>query len=453
MPAKPLMSAGNLFTFGQGWGLDLTLGGEDATVAECGVECEYNEWIFKECNSEWSHKLAESRRILLIDTQGKLMPRRQLFFRTLQEKGYSITGLMWDRSDGLGEIEDVNGITLKRIKIKSKYADVKASLSVFSLYLKMARRIFREKFDVIHCGHLALLPLSVFMGRLCKAKVVYDVAEFYSMSFFGRLPGFVQFLEGLAIKFENYFVSKVDGVICVPSKGNTYLRRYQKYNANTKVVMNVPELRNGNYCSKELDLLKDKCAARKVIVFAGTIRKKNGAFKILEALPAICSEFPNVLLLFIGNIYRNDELELKNLVDRLDLKDAVQFVGYVPYNTLQCFLKIGDIAVSLQQPLSEWVYSLATIGNSRRYGEYMKAGLPIITSRYRDVGLIVKQEDCGLLIDTSKTEDIANAVCQLLRNPGDANRMGENGRRAVETKYNWEKEKNNLEFVYNVIWK
>lgn len=38
MPAKPLMSAWNLFTFGHGWGLELTRGGEDATVAECGVD-------------------------------------------------------------------------------------------------------------------------------------------------------------------------------------------------------------------------------------------------------------------------------------------------------------------------------------------------------------------------------------------------------------------------------
>ena len=47
--------------------------------------------------------------------------------------------------------------------------------------------------------------------------------------------------------------------------------------------------------------------------------------------------------------------------------------------------------------------------------------------------------------------DIAEKIMFLLDNPSIAERMGKNGRRAVQEKYNWEIEGKKLVAVYNKL--
>jgi len=48
-------------------------------------------------------------------------------------------------------------------------------------------------------------------------------------------------------------------------------------------------------------------------------------------------------------------------------------------------------------------------------------------------------------------EEIAQAIEYLITHPEEARKMGENGRRAVEEKYNWEKEAQKLLALYEQL--
>jgi len=48
-------------------------------------------------------------------------------------------------------------------------------------------------------------------------------------------------------------------------------------------------------------------------------------------------------------------------------------------------------------------------------------------------------------------EEITQAIEYLITHPEEARRMGENGRRAVEEKYNWEKEAQKLLALYEQL--
>ncbi len=56
--------------------------------------------------------------------------------------------------------------------------------------------------------------------------------------------------------------------------------------------------------------------------------------------------------------------------------------------------------------------------------------------------------NCGLCVDPLDPKVIAQAVEYLLTHREEALRMGEHGRRAVEEKYNWEKEGEKLLNLY-----
>jgi len=83
--------------------------------------------------------------------------------------------------------------------------------------------------------------------------------------------------------------------------------------------------------------------------------------------------------------------------------------------------------------------------------EYMSAGIPVIASNFPLWKEIVEGNKCGICIDPQSPEEIAKAVEYLLNNPEIAKQMGENGRKVVEEKYNWENEGKKLLEVYSIL--
>jgi len=89
--------------------------------------------------------------------------------------------------------------------------------------------------------------------------------------------------------------------------------------------------------------------------------------------------------------------------------------------------------------------------------ESMEAGLPIICSNVEVYREMMNEYRCGILVDPNDSEQIMNAIMYLVNNKEDAYQMGQEGRRAVREKFNWEAESkkyiekiNNINLKYNV---
>ena len=68
-------------------------------------------------------------------------------------------------------------------------------------------------------------------------------------------------------------------------------------------------------------------------------------------------------------------------------------------------------------------------------------------------GGIIEGNKCGLTADPLNPREIARALEYLLEHPNEASEMGENGRKAVIEKYNWETESKELVAVYEDLLK
>jgi glycosyltransferase involved in cell wall biosynthesis len=77
----------------------------------------------------------------------------------------------------------------------------------------------------------------------------------------------------------------------------------------------------------------------------------------------------------------------------------------------------------------------------------MAAGCPIIANDMGDLGRIIRQNGCGLLLPEVTPAHICQAV-KKLQDPIVRQQMGIAGRRAAETFYNWTIAGNELEQVY-----
>ncbi len=78
----------------------------------------------------------------------------------------------------------------------------------------------------------------------------------------------------------------------------------------------------------------------------------------------------------------------------------------------------------------------------------MAASVPVVASGFPLWKEIVEENNCGICVPADDVNAIAGAVNKLLQDENLSRKMGENGKKAVKEKYNWEAESLNLLSFY-----
>ena len=79
----------------------------------------------------------------------------------------------------------------------------------------------------------------------------------------------------------------------------------------------------------------------------------------------------------------------------------------------------------------------------------MLAGLPVIVPDFAvEIVPIVKKYNCGILVDTTDSNEIANAINSMGVSEKERISMGAHGREAVIKECNWESQAEKLVKVY-----
>ena len=81
----------------------------------------------------------------------------------------------------------------------------------------------------------------------------------------------------------------------------------------------------------------------------------------------------------------------------------------------------------------------------------MSASIPVIASDFPLWRQIIEGAQCGLLVNPLCPQEIAEAMEWILNHPNEAEKMGENGLKAVQSTYNWEKENEKLLAFYKKL--
>jgi glycosyltransferase involved in cell wall biosynthesis len=192
----------------------------------------------------------------------------------------------------------------------------------------------------------------------------------------------------------------------------------------------------------EIERLRQSHKDSQVLVYAGGLSEAKGIDVALRALAQAAQRIQNLKLLLIGQVGNSG---WQQQIGDLGLASHVEVLQWQSYAAMFQYLLIARLALALYQPHGQ---ALVSRRNARKIFTYMHAGLPIIAPDFGGPGEIVEQEGCGLLVDTTDPSRVANAIIALLSNPADAREMGERGRRAVLSKYNWELEQKKLVAAY-----
>lgn len=200
---------------------------------------------------------------------------------------------------------------------------------------------------------------------------------------------------------------------------NMHRVRFWVNGLDREIFKDMPEKRE----AKEALNLKDK----QVLLNVSRLDTWKRVDRSIQALPEVVKDFPDVLLVVVGEGHERERLE--HLSRRLGVESYVQFKGAVPHHEIPRYLAAADIFLSL--------YDWSNVGNPLL--EAMMAGKCIITLNNGDTSQFVKDEYNGILLEYDELPTLPNIIKRLLADEELRNQLGANARKfAEENFWSWD---------------
>ncbi len=171
---------------------------------------------------------------------------------------------------------------------------------------------------------------------------------------------------------------------------------------------------------------------KKVILTLGRLVPRKGQDRVIEALPQVLRQVPDVVYLIAGD--GPDRERLERLAWDQGVADHVRFVGRVAHGEGRAYYNAADLFVMASRRIEGE-------GDVEGFGivflEANACGLPVLGGRSGGVVEAVADGESGFLVDPNDPADIARHIVALLRYDELARRLGQQGLRRVRTQFSW----------------
>ena len=127
--------------------------------------------------------------------------------------------------------------------------------------------------------------------------------------------------------------------------------------------------------------------------------------------------------------------EYQRLAEQLKIADHVRFVGNVPEAELPAVFNIASAYIGVSRRAD----GSRVEGFGVALAEASASGLPVIAGQSGGLAEAVHDGETGLVVNPDDPEAVATALKRLLGDQLLARRLGQAGRKSIETYYNWDR--------------
>ncbi len=299
-------------------------------------------------------------------------------------------------------------------------------------------RARRVRADCYHCNEVDSWIVGVALKITLGCKLVFDAHEAYPEHFADtRFPKALgPFVAGaMRMVFRTLLIFTDRVVLAKESVARDYPDTSKQVLVRNYVSASYA-LQNAPTQTRSLENIRIR------IIHLGLISRARGWPELLESVAGSSKNFE---LFFVGQFNDGSEAAFRQRAAELGMRDRFTIDEWMPFEDafrLVCSSNIGVIA--FQPGIHNHVHALP-----HKMFDYMVAGLPVVAPAFAvEVSRIISEADCGLLVDPSKPASLKEALEFLADHPEERARMGQNGREAVLSHYNWENEAERLEQMY-----
>lgn len=167
--------------------------------------------------------------------------------------------------------------------------------------------------------------------------------------------------------------------------------------------------------------------SRPTILFVGRLEERKGITYLVEAIPAVLKSFPTAHFVIIGDDTDNGPGQtsvlshLKRLLAESASEHAVTFINRVPLDSLPDYYRSADICV------------VPSVYDNSPYTclEAMSCGQIVLGTTGGGIPEYLVDGESGKLVPPRDTQALATALVELLSNPQERQRLGQNARKRV----------------------
>lgn len=285
---------------------------------------------------------------------------------------------------------------------------------------------------IVHFHDPELLPWMALLRR--RAHVVYDVHEDLakSISTKGWVP---RALRPLLARFSRWTERNDSRSMQLVLAEESYARDYSW--APATVVLNLPRV-------DDLLQVEEPKHAQPTVAYFGAVNASRGSLTTLNSLGKLKAAGLQVNFECIGHASDVHMRELNDTAARLGVE--LHAPGYTTAVDGWHAVARCHAGLALLHPLPNYVDSYPT-----KIFEYMALGLPVIASNFPLYREVVEANGCGMCVDPLDEQAITEAIRYVIEHPAEAQAMGERGRQAAQSKYNWDTEAAKLLSLYSSL--
>ncbi len=161
-----------------------------------------------------------------------------------------------------------------------------------------------------------------------------------------------------------------------------------------------------------------------VVLYAGAHGMSNDLNVVLDAARLLQSQAPEIRLVFLGD--GKEKPALQKRAEALGLKDVL-FLPPVAKSEMAAALAGADACLAILKPIEEYK---TTYPN--KVFDYMAAGRPVVLAIDGVIRQVVEAAGGGIFTEPGDPAALAESICTLAADRGNARRMGMAGRRYLE---------------------
>ena len=237
---------------------------------------------------------------------------------------------------------------------------------------------------------------------------------------------------------EKQSFKKADGYIAVSNYVGMQTQKYLKSKFKFTTIYNSVD-------TQKFKPIGTFPVVKNSLLFVGTVCEKKGIRQLVQAMPLIKKEIPDVTLKIVGRdwLFPNGDsyIEYLNSFITNEVKSAIEIVGAVPLHKMSEHLSAAAICVYPSQTES---FGLTVI-------EALLMQKPVVCSKIPPFLEIKGEQEILKAIDTTSVDKIATEIVALLKSENKAVHMGEMARKEILIRFNPEMIVNqNINFYKNL---